>query len=545
MDRHDTSYSAKDAAWGLIVRILVQPTIRSWGHLVGILLVATCTLASGCTFDRSGLASKSPRADDVVTDFGQADSPQTDTELDGPEFDVPSDSRGDELATDSGDDSQFVDTPDLAIDEGLDRTPDVPSEDPDATDPDIDSTSDTTGPSCGDLSRNGNEDCEGSDLGDADCVSQDFDLGILACSEDCEYDTSGCVTVPDDWFDSDWLYRKPLTISAANVVQDEVAFPVLVSTSDASLAELALATGYDLVFTAADGVTGIPFEIERWENGTGTLVAWVRVASLSGSEDTLVYLYYGNPEADEHIPADLGPVWDNGFEAVWHFGEATVDEQAVGNHVDSTGNGHTGSQNGNAASLGQIGRAQHFDGADDLVTVATGDTIELGNASVTISAWVETSNTTPIGIVVKALPSSHEPNDKLFGINHETNRLGIDQGWVTYVGGTSTITDGDWHHVVWVQEANANGVNEQWRLYVDGGREGDTLANTSADPDSHILRIGDGVEGSYFANPFAGAIDEVRISSTARSDGWIGTSFNNQADPGVFVSFGSEQSLFP
>ena len=59
------------------------------------------------------------------------------------------------------------------------------------------------------------------------------------------------------------------------------------------------------------------------------------------------------------------------------------------------------------------------------------------------------------------------------------------------------------------------------------------------------MRIGDGVPDSYFAGAFVGAIDEVRISNTARSDGWIATSFNNYASPSTFVSVGDEEALLP
>lgn len=38
------------------------------------------------------------------------------------------------------------------------------------------------------------EECDGPSLGDADCESQGFDAGTLACADDCTFDTSGCLT---------------------------------------------------------------------------------------------------------------------------------------------------------------------------------------------------------------------------------------------------------------------------------------------------------------------------------------------------------------
>ena len=43
-------------------------------------------------------------------------------------------------------------------------------------------------------------------------------------------------------------------------------------------------------------------------------------------------------------------------------------------------------------------------------------------------------------------------------------------------------------------------------------------------------------------NHYGGKLDEVRISSSARSAGWIQTEFNNQSSPATFLSVGSEQT---
>jgi hypothetical protein len=51
---------------------------------------------------------------------------------------------------------------------------------------------------CGDGVREGNELCDGSDLGGETCQSQGFDGGTLACNENCDgFDTSGCTDCGD------------------------------------------------------------------------------------------------------------------------------------------------------------------------------------------------------------------------------------------------------------------------------------------------------------------------------------------------------------
>lgn len=54
-------------------------------------------------------------------------------------------------------------------------------------------------PVCGDgtADTDAGEQCDGGDLAGADCRSRGFDRGALACNEDCSFDTSGCVGSAD------------------------------------------------------------------------------------------------------------------------------------------------------------------------------------------------------------------------------------------------------------------------------------------------------------------------------------------------------------
>ncbi len=97
----------------------------------------------------------------------------------------------------------------------------------------------------------------------------------------------------------DWLGRRPITISAALADADVVDFPLLVELIDADLGANSAIDGADLVFTAADGVTRLDHDVERWDGATGALTAWVRLPLLSSSVDTAIFLYTGNPSAED------------------------------------------------------------------------------------------------------------------------------------------------------------------------------------------------------------------------------------------------------
>jgi len=55
-----------------------------------------------------------------------------------------------------------------------------------------DSSSTTSGVTCGDDMVDGDEECDGTDLAGEDCMMQGFDGGMLACGDDCTLDTSMC-----------------------------------------------------------------------------------------------------------------------------------------------------------------------------------------------------------------------------------------------------------------------------------------------------------------------------------------------------------------
>jgi hypothetical protein len=63
-----------------------------------------------------------------------------------------------------------------------------------------------TGPGelCGNGQLDSGEDCEGNDLGDINCLTLGYGAGVLACGDDCNFDTSGCGPA-DDWDDDGFV----------------------------------------------------------------------------------------------------------------------------------------------------------------------------------------------------------------------------------------------------------------------------------------------------------------------------------------------------
>ena len=192
-----------------------------------------------------------------------------------------------------------------------------------------------------------------------------------------------------------WQYRKAITIDHSKVPGTQLSFPVLISlASDSGLSAKAQASGNDILFTAADGTTKIPHQIESYKSSTGALVAWVNVPILSSSYNTVIYMYYGNPGAANQQNA--ASVWSNGYKDVWH-----LDEGGTGPRADSTGSGNnlnTRNYKGTEGTTGQISGADSLDGTSKYLESANNVGIT-GSTARTISFWAKLGNTNRNGMV--------------------------------------------------------------------------------------------------------------------------------------------------
>ena len=363
---------------------------------------------------------------------------------------------------------------------------------------------------------------------------------------------TGSTTFQGTRFSLPYYHRKYLTISHDNVAEDLVNFPVLVDIYDTDLRTDVRTDGRDIAFTI--GEKTLSHEIELFDQTYNLthahLVAWVNVPMLSGSTDTIVSMYYGNPLAP--IVYDSGPVWDPGYLGVWHLSESGTG--VLGDYRDSSQYKNDG-QGGEGDSLfvptqtvGKIGAGQDFnnlDGYYDFIDCGNSPLWDIDGYQITLEAWIQHDIT---------------PNNHVYGI---MNHKGWYDGYALYInyGGGSTIkptfslpgdthqlvgandvTGGSWHQIVATYDGSL------MKIYVDGVQDPNVLAKTNAiEPSSFEkgfwIGQGDQPQNKTWSAEWDGQIDEVRVSDVMRSAGWIQTQFNNQYNPGGFYSIGMEENI--
>lgn len=95
---------------------------------------------------------------------------------------------------------------------------------------------------------------------------------------------------PDSWFDMEWKYRKPITVTNSGEERENYQIQIIVSYDELMNADFS-----DVRFTSADG-DNLSFWLESVAiDNSGKF--WVNVDSLAANDITTIYIYYGNEDA--------------------------------------------------------------------------------------------------------------------------------------------------------------------------------------------------------------------------------------------------------
>ncbi len=341
-------------------------------------------------------------------------------------------------------------------------------------------------------------------------------------------------------------FRKPITIDRSKLSDPSCAatltnFPILYSVTDPDLRTTAnggnvtYSTGADIIFRGSD-LSGLDHEIEKYDETTGELIAWVRIPSLNTSaaaSDTVIYIYYGNSDVASSTQ-NATAVWDSNYMGVWHLDEDAAGTTTTDLYQDSSSNVNHGDDKISATGqVGQIGAGQDFDGTDDYIVAPNSAGLTL-TGDVSVSVWAFRDAASIDTLVDYSRNLEAEADNHLYQFYADAAHL-LGFEW-EYGGGNNVITTsstavpsptGRWIHYAVTRDDTAKEV----RFYVDGVQLGtpQTYTNSATGGSTSTLQIGVEILDT---EPWGGELDELRISDTPRGACWVDGQFETTSAPG-------------
>jgi hypothetical protein len=247
------------------------------------------------------------------------------------------------------------------------------------------------------------------------------------------------------------------------------------------------------------------------------------------------YEFYGNTATTTY---QGGNPWSSDYVAVWHLANGTT--QSL---VDSSGTGNSLTANSTSATAGKIDGASSINQSGLTVTSPT---TSLYGMPFTFSGWVN-----PVSLTNTNGNSTIDlfgPGFDMAGFVGGTGALTVTvatQGASRTATSSNTLTTAAWQYVVYTYVVGAAP-----RIYLNGAET--SYASRSSGCvfgvgclDSNMAGQGFAIGalgGNTFAGNLSGALDEMRVSGSARSSDWIATEYNNQSSPNTFYTIGSELS---
>ena len=322
-------------------------------------------------------------------------------------------------------------------------------------------------------------------------------------------------------------------------------FPVLVRISETGISGFAYSQlqpdGRDLVFTSTDGETTYPHEIDTWDTA-GESFVWVLLPSMQNG--TTFRMNWGD-DSIAAAPAytTSGQLWiDAGYVAVWHLGEATESPYSY----DSTANRLHATNNAvaTASVVGVVGAGRNpasdgKNGKEGMLVEGWADwQSDHFTNRFTATAWVRHSGTSlNYDHLFSTKASYADSNGGWAVLTAHTSS----SGWYTYGdGGTKnqlstnilTGASAEWQHIA------ATFSSATRKLYLDGTLVKNNSNQLKATASTNALALGCTTYETSGGNHWRGELDEMRVSSGARSDDWVFAEYKTAKDA-AFLAYGN------
>lgn len=350
-----------------------------------------------------------------------------------------------------------------------------------------------------------------------------------------------------------WSNRLKLTIDNTKVDATLTDFPVVIKlgasvgisgfdatavfdelTSDANRKKIAV--------TTSDEETQCYVEIEKWDDGNEIAVLHVKVPSVSDSADTILYLYYDSSQADnttyvgDTTDTVTHNVWDSNFEAVYHMAQDPNGD--VANSIkDSTSNANDGTPSGSMTTAdlvsSQVGDGIDFDGSDDQISLGNPASLSL-SGDITISVIFKTTTVAQAYQALACKDAGGNANYDFFVANDELIFQFYTGSWHIHESTSANLSVDTYYLLTSVLDTSGNTV----KIYKNDTEIYSAAETNNPTPNGASAYIG---FDTVAADRPEGTIDEVSISSTARSAAWIKATYNSLWDS--LITFGSSPEV--
>ena len=358
-------------------------------------------------------------------------------------------------------------------------------------------------------------------------------------------------------------YKAALTVQGYSGSSTLENFPVLVRLSPQTVEGFSYSAcasgGADISFTAADGETVLPHEIDTW-NPNGESLVWVKLPSLSGT-DTVFNFRWNDADPPSVTASD---VWSGAnFKSVWHmkFDSNNKTADAVANYEGSivNKNAYCGERD---AIIGAGYYCEDNKTVHNVKTTAT-DGFKPANGAATYSGWVrqvggtcakgypDSANYPQIywsstwgncGAIWNSKGGGQGTGDGGLELCLEGKANVINQMYVrdNTAASLKTLTipnifDKQWHYLVVAYD----GTNR--RFYLDGVlQENFNLAAKINNPKASPVRMGSR-DDSNTDCVWTGDLDEMRFRAAASSADWVAAEYANVTDA-AFIAYGAAQA---
>ena len=351
------------------------------------------------------------------------------------------------------------------------------------------------------------------------------------------------VSVSEGAFVNGYTYARPITIDKDEVDADLTDYIFWFDETENDFkttgngGKLQNGSGYDMAFYSdSKGLASSELDYDRrvYNASTGETKAWVRIPNVSSTEDTVIYVFYGNSSISSY-QGNASGTWQD-YYSVYH------NEMASGTATDSSGNGRhmtaygTPTYQSSTTKLGIY--SVEFNGSNNLFYDDT-DWNTSTPSEYSMSTWIryDTFQSAPLG----TFGSMFDSYVSLFfrgynsgGTNYFRMRNSTTGVYTTM--DVSPYSADTWYHIVgtWSQSEN------KAYFYINGSEVANQATSGTSSGTPSVQNTMTGYRTTGGSQFMDGWVDEMWYGEKHKSAAMVAAEYSNQNNPSGFYTLEAE-----